>query len=178
MITLRIGEYSLVCHAPGLPDLYDEYVNRAKLADQIDLSNPEGTSAFLGVGEPNQWPFLVVAQRCIPGEDATFHPGALLVPETKVLFVGGGERLLAYDLSVPSRLWTDTADTGFWGWDRSEDVVLMSAELEFAAWDTHGRKLWGTFVEPPWSYEVADRKVLLDVMGEKSEFELGAGPSR
>ena len=176
MMTLCVGEYSIICHAPGLPDLYDEYVKRAKLADQIDLNNLEGTSAFLAVGDPNRWPFLVVAQRCIPGEDATFHPGALLVPETKVLFVGGGERLLAYDLSTPSRLWMDTADTGFWGWQQSGDVVLMSAELEFAAWDTVGRKLWTTFVEPPWSYEVNNRRIVLDVMGKKSEFDLVGGP--
>jgi hypothetical protein len=176
MMTLCVGEYSVICHSPGLPDLFDEYVKRAKVADRIDLGNSRGTSSFLAVGRPNQWPFLVIAQRCIPGEDATFHPGALLVPETNILFVGGGERLLAYHLAAPCRLWTDTANTGFWGWDRCGDVVLMSAELEFAAWDTHGRKLWTTFVEPPWSYGTNEGKILLEVMGNRSTFDLSAGP--
>jgi hypothetical protein len=176
MITLCIGEYSVICHSPGLPDLYDEYLKRATIADQFDLGNSAGTSAFLAVGKPNQWPFMVVAQRRIPREDASFHPGALLVPETDMLFVGGGERLLAYDLTVPCRQWMDNADTGFLSWDRSNDVVLMSAELEFAAWDTRGNKLWSMFVEPPWSYAIRNGRILLDIMGNKKDFELRAGP--
>jgi len=175
-MTICVGEYSLTCHSPGLPNLYDEYVKRAKVADEIDLRNSEGTPAFLAIGKPNEWPFLVIAQRCMPGEDAAFHPGALLAQETNVLFVGGGERLLAYDLTTLRRIWTDTADIGFWRWDRYGDVILMSAELEFAAWDSRGQKLWTTFVEPPWSYEVKDGKILLDIMGNKSEFDARVGP--
>jgi hypothetical protein len=52
----------------------------------------------------------------------------------------------------------------------------MSAELEFAAWDINGRKLWSTFVEPPWSYEIRGDQVELDVMGRKSTFVLAIGP--
>jgi len=52
----------------------------------------------------------------------------------------------------------------------------MAAELEFAAWDAHARKLWTTFVEPPWSYDVADGSVELDVMGTKSKFSITSGP--
>ena len=53
-MTLCVGEYSMICHAPGLPDLFDEYIKRAKVTDLIDLGNPRGTSAFLAVGKPNQ----------------------------------------------------------------------------------------------------------------------------
>jgi hypothetical protein len=84
--------------------------------------------------------------------------------------------LLAYDLRHVRRIWEDEADTGFWGWGRHGDVILMSAELEFAAWDLHGAKLWSTFVEPPWSYEFREGRIELDVMGEKSSFDLNAGP--
>jgi hypothetical protein len=119
---------------------------------------------------------LVIAQRFVPGEDSGFHPGALIVPETDILFVEGGERILAYDLMKPSRIWEDTADTGFWSWDRFGDFILMSAELEMAAWDTSARKLWTTFVDPPWSYTVKNGTVYLDVMGEKRRFPLVAGP--
>ena len=107
---------------------------------------------------------------------AGFSPGVLVVPETDVLFVGAGERLLAYDLAHPARLWEDVAKVGFWGWARYGDVVVMSAELELAAWDIEGTKLWTTFVEPPWSYEVTDDILKLDIMGVKSEFSLGRGP--
>ena len=57
-------------------------------------------------------------------------------------------------------------------------VVLMSAELELAAWDLAGQKLWTTFVEPPWSYEVRNGVVTLDVMGVISEFLTKSGPDR
>ena len=69
-----------------------------------------------------------------------------------------------------------SSDVGFWGWRRHGDIVLMSAELEFAAWDVSGRKLWSTFVEPPWSYEILGDRVELDVMGRKSSFVAGIGP--
>lgn len=102
----------------------------------------------------------------------------LLVTELGILFMGAGERLLAYDCSnTPRRLWMDQADTGFWSWSRYGDVVLMSAELEFAAWSIEGVKLWSTFVEPPWTYTVAQGKINLDVMGRHTSFLIEKGPS-
>jgi len=178
MFEVSFGKYKGHCHTPGLPTLVNEYVERARLAEQIDLSNSEGTAAFFAVGEQNAWPFLVVAQRCVPGEDSGFHPGALIVPETGVLLIGAGERILAYDLTEPSRIWEDFADTGFWSWDRFGEFVLMSAELELAAWNIRAQKLWTTYVEPPWSYTVEDATVHLDVMGKKSRFTVDAGPGK
>jgi hypothetical protein len=80
--------------------------------------------------------------------------------------------------NVPRRLWEDEADTGFWSWVQFDDVVLMSAELELAAWTAEGVKLWTTFVEPPWSYSVSQGAVHLDVMGDRSSFSLRQGPRR
>ena len=176
MFETSFGKYNVLCQAPGLPALVNEYFERARLAEQIDLSNPEGTSVFFAVGEQNLWPSLVVAQRCVPGEDSGFHPGALVVPETDLVFIGAGERILAYDLVGPSRIWEDSAEMGFWSWDRFGGFVLMSAELELAAWDIRAKKLWTTFVESPWSYTVEDDAVYLDVMGEKSQFPIDEGP--
>jgi hypothetical protein len=56
--------------------------------------------------------------------------------------------------------------------------ILLSAELELAAWDTDGRKLWTTFVEPPWGYTVEGDRVHLDVMGNKQSFTLRDGPPK
>ena len=84
MFEVSFGKYKAFCHAPGLPTLINEYIEHARLAEQIDLSNSEGTAAFFAVGEQNSWPFLVVAQWCVPGEGSGFHPGALIVPETVV----------------------------------------------------------------------------------------------
>ncbi len=176
MFKIDTEKYSLIVHAPGLPDLFTSYVKHATLVDQIELNRDDGTAVFLAVGQPNDWPFLVVAQRCIPGENSGFHPGALIVPETDTLFIGAGERILAYNLKEPSRLWEDSAETGFWAWDRYRDFILMSAELEFAAWDIQANKLWATFVEPPWSYTIEDRIVHLEVMGNASQFPINIGP--
>jgi hypothetical protein len=52
----------------------------------------------------------------------------------------------------------------------------MRAELEIAAWDLQGRKLWSRFVEPPWDYAVLDGVAHLDIMGAKSAFNLRSGP--
>jgi len=52
----------------------------------------------------------------------------------------------------------------------------MSAELEMAAWDTRARKLWSTFVEPPWDYQVDGGLVHLDVMGTRSDLPIASGP--
>jgi hypothetical protein len=107
------------------------------------------------------------------------HPAAHHVLETDTLFLGAGDRLLAYDLTLPRRLWEEKVEYGFHGWRQCDDVVLMSAELELAAWDARGRKLWtaldAVFVEPPWSYTVANGILTLDVMGKILKFPLKAG---
>jgi hypothetical protein len=61
---------------------------------------------------------------------------------------------------------------GFWSWSVCPNAVLMAAELELAAWDRTGRKLWSRFVEPPWTFQVVNDEVHLDVMGERTEFPL------
>ena len=91
------------------------------------------------------------------------------------LFIGAGRRLLAYDLSRPVRLWEDEADFGFWSWSLHGQFVLMAAELELAAWDVSGRKLWSRFVEPPWEYSVANEIITVDVMGVVSSVRIQTG---
>lgn len=91
--------------------------------------------------------------------------------------LGAGTRLLAYSLEPPRLLWEDDADFGFWGWERHGDTLVMAAELEMAAWNTEGHKLWSRFVEPPWSYHVEKDLIHLDIMGDKSNFPLITGPS-
>ncbi len=65
---------------------------------------------------------------------------------------------------------------GFWGWSRHGDVVVMSAELGLSAWDVRGAKLWETFVEPPWRFDVVGSDLELDVMGQRRTFSLERGP--
>jgi hypothetical protein len=149
-----------------------EYFRHAQLAEEFDLKRAEGDFFFVSVACRNGWPTLVVAQKFAPSQGG-FNPGILLVPETKVLFIGAGERL---KLDPPSRLWEDKCDSGFWSWSQHHDYALMAAELELAAWDWNGRKLWTTFVEPPWEYEVVGDVARIDVMGRKSEFPLATGP--
>lgn len=176
MFEVSVGKWSLVVDGTGLPELHDVYLERAKLVNQFALTEGEGKFCFLAVLNADGECALVVEQRYSPAGSG-FQPGAMLVPETSTLFVGAGERLLAYRLDPPSRIWEDSAAVGFWGWSRHGDCVLMSAELEFAAFDLVGKKLWTTFVEPPWTFRVERELIVLDVMGTESRFPLLLGPA-
>lgn len=168
---ITVGNHVLGLVPSGLPSLYGEYRAHAIVADEFALDGPG--LCCITVARGGDWPFLIVAQST--GRPAGQTPGALLAADQDKLFVGAGERLLAYDLREPRRLWADSAEAGFWGWSRHGDVVLMAAELEFAAWTAAGEKLWTTFVEPPWTFQVEGETVRLDVMGAVEQFPLRAG---
>ncbi|MGM9485881.1 hypothetical protein [Ideonella sp. YS5] len=160
------------------PSTLDTYRQKAVLCDSHALSDLEAQYLFVAVA-PNEasWPTLVVEQRYESHQ--VFHPGVLVVPEEDTLFIGAGTRLLAYSLvGTPRRLWEDQTDVGFFCWRLHEGIVLMSAELELAAWSNKGEKLWSSFVEPPWHYTVEGDRVTLDVMGTVTSFRLSAGPKR
>ena len=149
----------------------------ATVGEDFGLSD-RGTLLVVTVGPAHSdQRSLTVSQHFAPGPEAGFQPGVLIVPETHTLFIGAGTRLLAYHLQRVARLWQDEADTGFWFWRRHGEVVVMSAELELAAWDLEGHKLWSTFVEPPWTYSVSEGSVTLDVMGQIRKFSLRSGPT-
>lgn len=175
MSALTFGEYSVQVEDGSLPETYGDYSRHAQLKVELGLEGSEGRTAFCAVAKQEGWPFLIIALRYSPAGHG-FGPGVLLVPETQVFFLGAGTQLFAFELRTPRQLWEDVADVGFWSWRRYGSTVLMSAELELAAWNLTGRKLWTTFVEPPWSYAVHNDSVRLDVMGAITEFSLEAGP--
>jgi hypothetical protein len=175
MFRVAIGEYEVCCQADGLPNMLTEYQRHASLAEDFGLADDSGSAdCFVSVGRVLEWPTLVVTQRYAPSGSG-FIPGALVVPEERMLFIGAGRRLLAYDLLGPARLWEDQAECGFWSWSRHGSTVFMAAELELAAWDVSGRKLWSRFVEPPWHFSVADETVTVDVMGSLSNVHVRTG---
>jgi hypothetical protein len=172
-----VADYTISGSVDTIPITYWSLIEHAVLHDDFDLSGSDGTLLVIAVAGASGWPTLLISQRFEPGPEAGFHPGVFLVRESHILFVGAGTRLLAYDLRNVRRLWEEVVYGGFWGWRRHGDMVLMAAELELAAWDLSGRKRWSTFVEPPWYYAVRDGRVELDIMGEKSSFDLEAGPN-
>jgi hypothetical protein len=176
MFTFTVGSFRIACAMGELPALYPEFAQRAALLDRLDEPHASGDRLYVAASVDREvWPRLVIVD-WLPLITAGFHPEVLVVPETSLLFLGSGERLLAYELRAPRRLWEDHTPMGFWGWARFDPVVLMSAELEFAAWSLDGRKLWSTFVEPPWDFSVRSGIIHLDVVGEHSEFPLTTGP--
>lgn len=184
MFHVAIGRYQLQLHYDRFPVSYEHMKKQATFVDEFDLwaksgaptTNEDGTLCTVSVAKGTGWPFLIVTQRYSPSAEC-FFPGVALVEEGSRLFIGAGERILCYDLESVARIWEDTADTAFWSWCRHGDVVVMSAEVELAAWDVRGRKLWTAFVEPPWEYAVEGDVVHLDVMGSKSTFSLRSGPT-
>jgi len=178
---VQIGEHLVEVWRTELPGHFGPLSERAELSETFgDLRgrNDEDGSLFcVSVGPQFQtWPTLFVTQRFSP-DAGGFDPGVLVIPETGLVLIGAGTRLLAYDLSGPTRLWEDVAFFGFWWWDRQGEVILMAAELELAAWNLHGQKLWTMFVEPLWSYSVQNGVIQLDVMDHLSSFPLASGPS-
>jgi hypothetical protein len=177
MFELAVGRYRVQLYDGDAPTMLGEYRSRAGLCEELGIwsksgamtASEDGRLFCVTVSQGSGWPFLVVAQRYTPRD---FDPGIALVEETSRLFVGAGDRLLCYDLETPARLWEDSVMVGFWFFCRHGDVLLMSAELELAAFDLRGEKLWNTNVEPPWHYEVRGDNVHLDVMGKTSVFAL------
>ncbi len=173
MIRTAIADYT-VSMAESIPEYYGEHTAHI---EEFDLDQTNRSAFYVEVQRGFDWPFLCVVQRYSPNHWAGSHPGILLVPETHLLFIGAGERILAYDLEDSTRLWEDRAEFGFHHWRRHGGVVVLSAELELAAWDSWGVKRWTTFVEPPWEYHIDDGLVHLDVMGTRSSFPLLTGPA-
>ena len=178
---MQVGRYAVQIWRGEPPTTLDSLLEGAELSETFGpLPNRTDESEFFAVsvsenGAGSLASLLVVGQQFSPSVPG-FEPGVLIVPETGVVFVGAGERLLAYDLTGSARLWEDRADVGFWWWDRTGNVVLMAAELELAAWDTKGRKLWTTFVEPPWFYRLDGETLHLDVMDFERPFSVRTGP--
>jgi hypothetical protein len=109
---------------------------------------------------------------------ARVHARVLLIPNSRRLFIGAGTRLLSYHSRSGAwrRHWVDEAELGFWGWRQHGDVVLMSAEIELAAWTVTDDKLWTTFVQPPWFYRITGNEVLSEVMDTTTTVNITIGP--
>lgn len=178
MFTFAVGPYVVHLQEGEGPGAPGPFGHGALLLDQGEPAGAEEARLFLAVSHADDGHGLLRLERGYsPHAAAGFHPGAALIEETGVLFVGAGTWIAAYALGPPRKLWEDEAELGFWTWSRHEDVVLMAAELGFAAWDIRGTRLWERFVEPPWSYSVAAGRVHLEVMGQKTSFPLHEGPA-
>ena len=80
---------------------------------------------------------------------ADFH--VLFVPETNLLFVGGGQISAAVDLSEMV-VATQEAPLLFWSFERVDRYVVEYGELECLLYDLNGHVLDRASVDPP--YEV------------------------
>ncbi|HEU5374606.1 MAG TPA: hypothetical protein VFV38_04130 [Ktedonobacteraceae bacterium] len=159
------GQYTISL-ADSLPPMYYSYCQSAQLVDTFEIEGLHQSLCYLSVTRGHGWPFLIVAQRYSPGPSSGFYPGALFVPETSLLLLGAGERLLAYALDEPARLWECALPGGFWQWERSQESIIMSSENRLATWDIYGQKRWDFSVEPPWQYAL-DGDTVYVYMGEK-----------
>jgi hypothetical protein len=173
--TVTLGRIRIAIEA-SVPLIRESCIERCEVSESFDGSRTDLDYLMVTVAIESDWPQLVVEQRYEPGPRSAFDPGVCLIPETSVLLIGAGTRVLAYDLIGLQRLREDRVNCGFWSWRQHGDVVLCLAELELAAWSLEGHKLWSTHVEPPWDYTVHDVILNLDVMGERSSFDLRTGP--
>ena len=179
MFQIAVHRYTLSCFSGGLPEYYEVYREKAKLVDEIDLTRDVSHLAdvcFLAVQKGLDWPFLVVAQKYAPSGLGGSYPQALIIPETDMLFLGAGERVLTYRLAPLEKVGQESAEQGFHAFERYDQFVIMRAELEVAVWTIQGKKQWSQFVEPPWTYRVEGEAMSVDVMGHVLSFPLSTGP--
>src|SRR5262245_54105242 len=97
MFKITVGEYILSVHCGALPERYNRERQRAALAEEFGINSADGEACLLTASRHDGPPHLVVAQRFNPC-GGCFDPALLVVPETGILFLGAGERLLAYRL--------------------------------------------------------------------------------
>jgi hypothetical protein len=176
MIDTIVGPYEIGCQEAGFPDSFDYLRQRAALVVEDRDANRDLTGDFCCVSVRRGGKVLLALAQAFAPRGSGFNPGLALILETDVLFVGSGQNVRAFDLTVPRELWLEQTDAGFWAWARHGEVVLMLAELEFAAWDLRGRKLWTTGVSPPWYYTVRGGIVELDFDDKQTSFSLSEGP--
>jgi hypothetical protein len=179
MFQIVVNGYTLSCFSGGLPEHYAIYREKAKLVDEIDLKREVSFSAdvcFLAVQKGVDWPFLIVAQKYAPSGLGGSYPQALVIPETDMLFLGAGERVLTYRLAPLEKVGQGSAEHGFHTFERSGEYVIMSAELAIGVWTIQGKPQWSQFVEPPWTYRVEKETMSVDVMGHVLSFPLPTGP--
>jgi hypothetical protein len=151
MFRFSCGAYTISL-ADSLPPKYYSYCQHARLVDTIELEGAFGSLCYLAVARGFEYPTLIVAQRYSPGPQSGFYPGVLYIPETDLLLLGAGERILAYTLDPARKLWQYNLVSGFQHWERWQDRIIMASENELAVFDIHGLKRWDFTVEPPWNY--------------------------
>lgn len=176
LLNLYVGEWRIGAENGALPDLVNFYSRKASHVFEYDMLSADGKPLFVGIGRADApgWPELVACQRYEDGSDS-FSPGILLVPETSTLFIGAGQRLLGYDLRTFENLWEEQTMVGFWGWHQQGDHVFLLAELEFGVFTSAGKRLWSTFVEPPWDFRVDGDIVELDIMDKIQRHRISDG---
>jgi len=174
MHALTIENWKLSVHEGPLPGVYSSYIDHAVFVDKIDSDSTEGIPLFVAVSSASSnWPNLISTQRYSP--TGGLSVGCLLIPEKALLFIGAGEKILCYDVAASKRLWIDATPRGFWRWLHVGEYVVMSAELEFAVWNSSGEKLWSTFVKPPWTFTIMGDVVEFDIIGGKQNRMLADG---
>ncbi|EQM70649.1 hypothetical protein L682_00905 [Aquipseudomonas alcaligenes OT 69] len=177
MLYSTIGRYSV--GLATLPEQVDAGIRMSTVVtEKIDCDGNNSDYLALTVREEGAGSLLLVEGYYSPGPSSGFYPGVLVVPETRVAFVGAGTSILCFSLAPITRLARERVEVGFWKWQRHGEWVLMSAELEFSVWSSHGKKLWSRFVEPPWDFVVQGDEVVLDVMGDRQTFCLLSGEPR
>ncbi|URN93830.1 MAG: hypothetical protein NAG76_18660 [Candidatus Pristimantibacillus lignocellulolyticus] len=176
LISYYINEINITFSINEFPPLYDDYKKVAILFEEIDYDEEYDYFLICYITSNSDSSTHILLNMKFSLYSSGFVPGFLVAPETNLLFIGAGERLIIYDFENSTRIGIDKADFGFLGWRRSRDVIIMSAELELACWNINGRKLWSTFVEPPYEYEIKDNNLTLTIMGSKQEFNIYKGP--
>ena|GEM_PF-6200923 len=174
MIKFHIDTFTFYVHLGGKPESFSRWEERSGYIDLEGLSEA-GTPVYIGIEEDGKWKTMIVAFNADPVDETFFHPELFFLPETKILFIGGGRKAMTYSLKDKVKISDRNLAAGFWYWAKHEKYVILVEELEIAVYDYEGRFVWETPAEPPWTYGVNDNILTLDIMDKITKHELNTG---
>ncbi|GCE14137.1 hypothetical protein [Tengunoibacter tsumagoiensis] len=185
MIIFNIYDYKIFLETNQAPKYYREFFrDDSLLAEEIDIDRTEKDPLDSNV-------VFIAAKNCgskkefsltlllgYSPSDPAFYPELLYVPESQILFIRAGEKILAYQLQVPQKLFELSVDIGFLSWERYSNYIIMVAEMRMTVWNLAGEQLWTLFVEQPWSYHCHHEMMSFIKDEQVYTFPVATGPGK
>ena len=174
MHTITIGKYTVLCDHQKSGRVARD-IEDAVVVEKLENEDEYNEYIYYGITDCGVSPDLVVEGYYSPASVSGFYPGILILPNENIMFFGAGDIVQIWQLSPYKKIHEESPECGFWGWSTHNDLVIMTGELELAAWNNLGEKLWSKFVEPPWYYEVQEETITTNVMDYEESFNIYTG---
>jgi len=161
MIEFSVDNYNITVYVGAKPDILDYYIKHAIFIYDKDLIN-EGTEVYIIISKDYITPrYSIIAFKSDPIGYAGFKPGLHYEQTSQTLFIGAGTIIKTVNLIENKIVFEKDFGFGIWGWTKHGNYILLREETGFSVFNLYGEELWGTFVSPPYDFEIIDEKIIL-----------------